>query len=90
MHDPCWGAGRDVNCRRLLPVVIHSFALWMKEGRTRPSLAMSNFPCRFQPWIKPQTAKSASSQGGALATTEGVYTSQLNRTEDMNMESLHD
>ena len=90
MHDPRWGAGRDVDCCRLLPVVSHSFALWIEEGRTRPSLAMSNFSRRFQPWIKPQTAKSASSQGGALATTESVYTSQLNRTEDMNMESLHD
>jgi hypothetical protein len=90
MQDPRWGAGQDVDCRGLSPVMSHVFALWIEEGRTRPSLAMSNFSCRFQPWIKPQTAKSASSQGGALATTESVYTSQLNRTEDMNMESLHD
>jgi hypothetical protein len=90
MHDPCWGAGLDVGSRGFLPALIHCLALRIEEGRSRPSLVISNFSHRFQPWIKPQTAKSASSQGGALATTEGVFTSQLNRTEDMNMESLHD
>jgi hypothetical protein len=90
MHDPCWGAGRDVECRVLGHAVIPHFSLWFEEGRTRPSLALSQISRRFQPWIKPQTAKPASSQGEALATTEGVHTSKLNRSEDMNMESLHD
>jgi hypothetical protein len=90
MHDPCWGAGRIMEHRMPMAAVVQAFVLWFEEGRTRPSLALSKISRRFQPWIKPQTAKSASSQGGALATTESVHNQYLNRTEDMNMESLHD
>ena len=49
--------------------------LGFQEGRTRPGHAVLNVLCRFQPWIKPVTAKPASSQGEALATTEGVHNS---------------
>jgi hypothetical protein len=80
MRDPVWGAGLGVKNRVPVAAMTHAFVLRYQEGRTRPSLVMSRFPARFQPWIKPQTAKPASSQGGALATTEGVHTSQLNRT----------
>jgi hypothetical protein len=90
MHDPLRGAGLRVQTRVPVATTNHTLDLGFEEGRTRPSLAMSKCSRRFQPWIKPKTAKSASSQGGALATTEGVHTSQLNRTEDMSMESLHD
>jgi hypothetical protein len=51
----------------------HVRVLRIEEGRTRPSHAMPRRPYRFQPWIKPVTAKSASSQGGALATPESVH-----------------
>jgi hypothetical protein len=90
MRDPVWGAGLGVESRVPMATMNHACARWFQEGRTWPSLVMIQCSRRFQPWIKPQTAKSASSQGGALATTEGVHTSQLNRTEDMSMESLHD
>jgi hypothetical protein len=90
MRDPFWGAGLGVESRVPVAAMTHALDLWFEEGRTRPSPALSKHSRRFQPWIKPQTAKSASSQGGALATTKSVHTSKLNRTEDMSMESLHD
>jgi hypothetical protein len=90
MHDPFRVAGIPEGLGVPLAHANHLDVLLFEEGRIWPSLALSQNSRRFQPWIKPQTAKPASSQGGALATTESVHTSQLNRTEDMNMESLHD
>jgi hypothetical protein len=90
MHDPVWVASGRLSILEPLAQGNQALVLWFEEGRTRPSLALSRFFTRFQPWIKPSQAKSASSQGGALATTESFYNQQLNLTEDMSMESLHD
>jgi hypothetical protein len=90
MHNPIGVAGSRMHSRQPFAAVNHVIALWIEEGRTRPSHVMSNFSSRFQPWIKPSKAKPASSQGEALATTESVHNRQLNQTEDMILESLHD
>jgi hypothetical protein len=90
MHDP-YGVA-DGSEGFASPMAVRSRLARLAERR-RPTKVR---PChafishRFQPWIKPSQAKSASSQGGALATTESVHKQQLNHTEDMNMESLHD
>jgi hypothetical protein len=89
MQYPFRVAGCHVDVRPVLQAGI-TCALRTEEGRTRPGPAMPSDSARFQPWIKPSTAKSASSQGGALAMAGSVHKPNRNRIEDMTMEYLHD
>jgi hypothetical protein len=89
MQNPSRVAVGHVICRPLHEAGITD-AAWTEEGRTRPGPAIDTISSRFQLWIKPSTAKPASSQGGALATVGSVQNQHRNRIEDMIMEYLHD
>lgn len=90
MLDPFWVAGG----RPIAPPSAwqgnHWHVLRNEEGRTRPASAFAQSPNRFEPWIRPSTAKSASSQGGALATAQSVENTSEYQTEDMIMEYCHE
>ncbi len=90
MHDPFWVADVQFDVRQPSVVENQYCVLWTEEGRTRPSRRISRASHHFQPWIRPASAKSASSQGGALATSENVSNQLKFTSEDMIMELIHD
>jgi hypothetical protein len=61
-----------------------------KRRPERPGCRNPQNSKHVQRWFKPSTAKQASSQGEALATTERANSPVLSTSEDMIMEYIHD
>jgi hypothetical protein len=86
MHDPIRVAGSRDSFRWPVVVENHTRVLRVEEGRTRPGHAMPRSARHFCPLIRPETAKSASSQGGALALDKSEQTSFKTDLKDMILE----
>lgn len=67
MQNPFWVASARGGVQGLLVLGNHACVLSKKEGRTVPIHACSRDTRHFNPLTRPVTAKSASSQGEALA-----------------------
>jgi hypothetical protein len=90
MLNPFWVAAPTAVLQRTLSVEIRPAALRIKEGRTRPSPAMTHHARHFYFWTRPETAKPASSQGEALAKNGNEETLLKTSLKDMIMEFTHD
>jgi hypothetical protein len=90
MQNPFWVVrARAVACRPLA-LGNHTRALLVKEGRTGPDHARFRVTRRIDPLTRPETAKSASSQGGALALVKCEHNPPQTHLKDMKMEFIHD
>lgn len=86
MHYPFWVAGARAVVQRLLAFGNHTRAWSVEEGRTRPGHALPRHSRHVGPLIRPETAKSASSQGEALALDGREPTTLKIELKDMIME----
>jgi hypothetical protein len=87
MHNPFGVASPCVVFQRPLANENHAGALRVEEGRKRPGHAIPCYSRHFQPWTRPETAKSASSQGEALAIAEREQNPLISNLKDMIMET---
>jgi hypothetical protein len=90
MYNPFWVADARVDVRSLWVSGNHACVLRVEEGRTRPGVALSETSRHVHPLTSPVTAKSASSQGGALALDGCEHTHLKTHLKDMKMEFIHD
>lgn len=86
MHNPFWVASARVGVQKLAAFGNHTCAFGVEEGRTRPSHALFCDPTDRHPLTRPESAKSASSQGEALALDRRDQTQTQTHLKDMKME----
>ncbi len=86
MHNPFWVAGACAGARQFFIAGNHTGFLRVEEGRTRPSIVIPRTSHHSFPLTKPNSAKSASSQGEALALENDVQTPLKSQLKDMKME----
>lgn len=88
MQNPFWVASARGDIQRPLAWGNHTCALRVKEGRIGPAYAYFSDFSHSDPMIRPVMAKSASSQGEALALARREYTQTHPQTQskDMKME----
>lgn len=86
MYNPFWVASARGDVQKPLAGENHTCALSVEEGRTRPGHALHRYSRHVSPLIKPETAKLASSQGGALALDGREPTHIQTHLKDMKME----
>jgi hypothetical protein len=86
MFYPIWVANTDVQFQSAL-VLRNHFGVWrMEEGRTGPVYAFPRETRHIDPLTRPESAKPASSQGGALALEICEQTPIQHQLKDMKME----
>jgi hypothetical protein len=86
MHSPFWVASARVDVQKCAAFGNHTLAFGVKEGRIRPGHALPCDPAHRHPLTRPESAKSASSQGGALALDRRNQTQNQTHLNDMKME----
>jgi hypothetical protein len=92
MHNPFWVASARAGGQKLAAFGNHTCAFGVEEGRTGPDHACLRDARLIKPLTRPVTAKSASSQGEALASAKCAPPPTHSQTQlkDMKMEFLHD
>jgi hypothetical protein len=90
MLNPSWVSSARDDVQRPLAFGNHTCALGVEEGRTRPGHALRLHSRHVSPLIRPETAKLASSQGGALALDGREHTSLKFKLKIMKRSYLHD
>ncbi len=86
MQNPLWVADARVGVLRPFAWGNHMCDVSVKEGRTRPVHAWLRAPRNILPLTRPETVKSASSQGEALALVGRYQTQNQTQLKDMKME----
>jgi hypothetical protein len=86
MHSPFGVASTRAGVQRPSGFGNHTRALCVEEGRTRPVHALPRDTRHINPMKRLETAKSASSQGEALALDECDQTLIQTHLKDMKME----
>lgn len=90
MHNPFWVVSACAAIQSPLVLENHTGAFGIEEGRTRPGHALHRYSRHVSPLIRSETAKSASSQGGALALDRREQTKLKIELKIMKRSSLHD
>lgn len=86
MQSPFGVASARVGAHKPSALGNHACVLSVEEGRTGPDHACFRDTRHIHPLIRPVTAKSASSQGEALALMRSEQTQTQTQLKDMKME----
>jgi hypothetical protein len=86
MFYPFRVASTHGDVQRALALQNHMFVWRMEEGRTGPGHALPHDTRHIDPLTRPEPAKPASSQGGALALDRSDQTPIKPQLKDMKME----